>query len=148
MRTERVGWDQYFLDIAKAVSARADCTRRQCGAVIVKDHRIVATGYNGGPAGGKSCLKGECPRGLLSYAELPPGASDTASSYDTGAGTCIALHAEQNAVMYSDQAARRDATIYVTDEPCGGCMRMLTGSGLLMAVWRRDDDVTEGVMLY
>jgi dCMP deaminase len=147
MSPERPNWDEYFLGIAKAVSARADCTRRQVGAVIVKDRRIVATGYNGGPAGGKSCLKGECPRGLLSLSELPPGASELPSSYDTGAGSCIALHAEQNAVMYSDQEDRRDATIYVTDEPCGGCLRMLRGSQLLMVVYRREDGMLEGVLL-
>jgi len=143
--TDRPGWDEYFLGIAEAVSARADCTRRRCGAVIVKNRRIVATGYNGAPAGGKSCLKGECPRGRLSHSELPPGASDAPSSYDTGAGSCIALHAEQNAVMYSDQDSRKSASIYVTDEPCGGCMRMLSGSGVLMVVFPKNGTVEKVV---
>lgn len=128
--SERPGWDEYFLGIAAAVAVRADCTRRKVGAVIVKDQRIKASGYNGAPSGGLSCLAGECPRGRMSPEQVEPG-----SSYDTGSGACIALHAEQNAIMYCSREDRIGATIYVTDQPCDGCMRMISGSGLVRVVY-------------
>lgn len=131
---ERPGWDEYFLSGAAWVATRADCTRRQVGAVVVKEHRIMATGYNGAPSQGPSCLKGECPRGRLSLEDLAPG-----TSYDTGAGACIALHAEQNAIMYCSMEQRTGATIYITDEPCGGCFRMIAGSGITRIVWPGGD---------
>ncbi len=121
----RPGWDEYFLQIAAAVATRADCTRRQIGAVIVKDHRIVSTGYNGAPAGMPGCLSGACPRGKLSHEEIAPG-----SSYDTGAGSCISVHAEQNAIIYGDYARMVEGAIYITDSPCDGCMRMIFGAGI------------------
>ena len=124
---QRPDWDSYFLAIAETVSLRADCSRRQVGAVIVRDHRIRATGYNGAPSGGRSCLAGECPRGASGVA---PG-----SSYDTGAGACIALHAEQNAIMYASRDDCEGATIYCNHEPCDGCLKMIAGSGIVRAVW-------------
>ena len=133
----RPDWNDYFLTIAEAVSRRADCTRRRVGAVIVdRDHRIVSTGYNGAEAGGPSCLKGDCPRGRQTATQVAPG-----SSYDTGAGACIALHAEQNAIMYAGQARCVDSSLYVTTEPCDGCLRMIRASGLAMVVWPDGWDV-------
>lgn len=126
----RPSWDEYFLGIAAAVSARADCRRRRVGAVLVANNRIVATGYNGAPSGGPSCLAGECPRGLLDAQTLTPG-----SSYDTGSGACVALHAEQNCLLYADRSRAEHATIYITHEPCDGCRRMIAGSGVIRAVW-------------
>lgn len=98
----RPDWDDYFLGIAEAVARRADCRRRHVGAVLVANNRIVATGYNGAPSGGPSCLAGQCPRGLLDSAAVAPG-----SSYDTGAGSCVALHAEQNCLLYADRSRPR-----------------------------------------
>jgi dCMP deaminase len=123
----RPDWTQYFLGIAAAVSTRGECRRSLVGAVIVRDYRIVSTGYNGVAAGQPSCLDGACPRGL---SDLPSGAR-----YDTGI-TCIAIHAEQNAVM---DAQRRDldvrgATIYVSKEPCEGCLDLVDRCGLT-AIW-------------
>lgn len=126
----RPDWDTYFLGIAEAVAQRADCRRRRVGAVLVANRRIVATGYNGAHPGGPSCLAGECPRGLLSTTDMAPG-----SSYDTGAGACVALHAEQNCLLYADRSRSEGATIYITHEPCDGCRRMILGSGVARAVW-------------
>lgn len=123
----RPDWDTYFLAIAEAVAKRADCTRAKVGAVIVKGNRIVSTGYNGAPAGAPGCLTANaCPR---SQSDVPPG-----SSYDTGAGSCIALHAEQNAILYCRREDRLSATIYVTREPCDGCARLIAGSGIVRVV--------------
>ena len=127
----RPSWDEYFENLAIAVAQRADCTRRKCGAVIVKNNRIVATGYNGAPAGEPGCLTdGACPRGRVSYAEVPAG-----SSYDTGPGACVGLHAEQNCLLYCSRADAEGATMYVTHEPCEGCRKMIRGSGILRVVW-------------
>ena|ERR1700761_1821650 len=123
-------WRDYYLGIARAVAARGDCSRAQHGAVIVKDHKIVSTGYNGGPSGGKSCLAGDCPRALLSYEELPSG-----SSYDTGPGACIAIHAEANALLRCSWSDQQNAVMYVTGQCCQGCFKLVQGSALGTVVW-------------
>lgn len=123
----RPDWRDYFLDIAAAVKGRGDCLRRQVGAVLVRpDQTIASTGYNGAWRGGPSCLAGECPRGRSDV--------EHGSSYDTGPGACIALHAEQNALLF----AREDTTgftMYLTTAPCDGCMKLLRGARLRAVVW-------------
>ena len=118
----RPGWNEYFLDIAEAVSKRADCSRRKVGAVIVRENRIVATGYNGAAPGRAGCLAGFCPR---SSSDVGPG-----SSYDTGPGACIAIHAEANAIMYAGIDGCKGSTMFVTSEPCEGCEKMIWASGI------------------
>lgn len=131
MQHKRPSWDEWGLELARAVATRADCTRRQVGAVIMTpDHTIVSTGYNGGPAKGPSCLAGECPRGQMSKTDVAPG-----SSYDTGAGVCIALHAEQNALLRTTWTLMEGATLYITDEPCDGCARMIAGTPIARIVF-------------
>lgn len=126
--TPRPDWDAYFLGIAKAVSARGDCTRRQVGAILVTmDRRHRGSGYNGSYSGGPSCLAGACPRGASGVA---PG-----SSYDTGPGACIAVHAEQNLCLDTTPEERKNGTVYITDEPCDACYRMLRNSGVNRIVW-------------
>lgn len=130
MTDPRPDWDTYYLMIARTVSARADCTRRRVGAIIVQGDRIVSTGYNGAPAGKPGCLTaGACPRGRLSVHDVAPG-----SSYDTGNGACIALHAEQNAILRGGLDCR-GATLYITDQPCDGCARLIEGSGITRVVF-------------
>lgn len=126
----RIGWDWYFIGIAESVAVRADCRRRQHGAVIVRDNRIVATGYNGAPAGKPGCLSGACPRGLLSYDEVA-----SLSSYDDGPGQCIAVHAEVNALLYADHASTVGATMYITGQPCSPCAKILGGAQLARVVY-------------
>ena len=128
---ERPSWDDYFLAIARSVAARADCTRRMVGAVLVdQHHRILATGYNGSPAGAPGCLTdGACPRGQQGLDAVPPG-----SSYDTGPASCIAVHAEANALLRADGHLARGATLYCTDEPCDGCRRLIEGAGVARVV--------------
>lgn len=140
MAAARPGWDQYFLQISDAVAKRADCTRRQVGAVIVgPDRQIISTGYNGAPAGRPGCLTaGACPRGQLTKSEVAPG-----SSYDTGAGACIALHAEQNAVIRAGTRAV-GSHMYITDEPCDGCKRLIEGAGIMHVIWYTGDWYPKG----
>lgn len=123
---ERPSWDDYFLEGATWVSRRADCRRAQHGAIIVKDHRVVSTGYNGSPSGAPSCLAGECPRGLLSTDELVSLAPDYSN--------CIALHAEQNAIAYANRADTEGATLYITGEPCDMCWKLIRAAGIQRVV--------------
>lgn len=148
----RPSWIDYFLGIADAVAVRADCTRRKVGAVVVdgKTKHIISTGYNGAAPGKPGCLSdGACPRGkhYMSRADgvgIPRCACGSpwpcldavtpSSSYDTGAGSCIALHAEQNALLRAGQQARGN-WLFCTDKPCDGCMRLIEGAGIVMVVW-------------
>lgn len=132
----RPDWPLYFLMIANTVGVRGECVRSRVGAVIVRDNRIVATGYNGVDAGQPSCLDGLCPRATRPERHLP---------YDEdGPGRCIARHAEENAV--ADALDRgldvEGTTVYVTREPCERCARLLAEHGMT-AVWPRLDDVTD-----
>ena len=125
----RPTWDEWGLTLAAAVATRADCTRRQVGAVIMTpDRSIVATGYNGAPSGMPGCLTdGACPRGR---SDVEPG-----SSYDTGPGSCLALHAEPNALLQASLTDMGGSTMYVTDEPCPGCWRMISGTPIKTVIW-------------
>lgn len=113
----RPNWDEWGMLLATAVASRADCSRRKVGAVIIKDNRVVATGYNGAAPGKVGCLSGGCPR---ASSDVPAG-----SSYDTGPGSCIAVHAELNAIMRASWDDMDGATLYVTAEPCDGCAKII-----------------------
>ena len=128
-RPARPSWDKWALGIAKAVATRADCTRAQHGAVVLSaDRRVVATGYNGAPAGAPGCLTdGACPR---ANSDVPSG-----SSYDTGPGACISIHAEANALLHGDWQAYQGGTIYITGAPCDGCRKLIHGAGIKRVVW-------------
>lgn len=122
----RPAFHEYFLDLARAVAARGDCSRRQVGCVLVNlDQRIIATGYNGTLPGAKGCLAGGCPRATL---DVPPGVD-----YELTA--CIALHAEMNAVAYASFDATKGSSAYITDAPCYMCQKVLAAAGVRMAFW-------------
>jgi dCMP deaminase len=131
----RPGWDTYYLGIAIAVSARADCTRRQVGAIVVQGDRIVSTGYNGAPSGQPGCLTaGACPRGRLSYDQLPADASYS---------NCIAVHAEANALLRASWADLRGASLYITDSPCHECSRLISAAGIARVITPETLEVRE-----
>ena len=119
-------WDYRFMDIAKTVGSWSSCVRRNVGAVIVKNKRILTTGYNGAPEGVVPCRdKGVCMRNELG---IPSG---------THAETCYAIHAEQNAII---QAAKmgislEGSTIYVTHQPCSVCTRIIINAGIKRVVY-------------
>lgn len=125
----RPDWDTYFLGIAQAVAARSDCVRRRVGAVVVKDRRIRGTGYNGAPSGKPGCET--CPR---RNSGVQPG-----SSYDTGVGACVAVHAEANALLYCDREDLLGATLYLTTDPCDGCLKLIMAAGIYRVVYERPD---------
>ncbi|MDD5448118.1 MAG: cytidine/deoxycytidylate deaminase family protein [Actinomycetota bacterium] len=116
----RPGWDEYFMGIARVVATRSTCLRRQVGAVIVKDKRILSTGYNGAPAGLAHCEEVGCLREKM---KVPSGSSHE---------FCRGIHAEQNAII---QAALHGVSIsggvvYTTHEPCVLCTKMLINAGI------------------
>lgn len=116
--------DDYYLGIAAAVAARGECSRRKVGAVIVKDHTIVATGYNGAPPGEPSCLDGACPRAGMA---VEPGTGYAATG-------CTVIHAETNAIIRAGRAATYKATLYCTDKPCDLCSPLIRASGISRVV--------------
>ncbi|AGK87514.1 dCMP deaminase [Mycobacterium phage HINdeR] len=122
----RPDWDEYFLGIATAAAARSDCERSKVGAVVVKNRRVRATGYNGAPSGQPGCAT--CPR-RLSNAE--PGRTP----YDAGPGRCVAVHAEANALLYCDREDLIGATVYITREPCVDCSKLLEAAGIQRVVF-------------
>lgn len=117
---KRPSWDEYFLDVAKLVAKRATCLRRSVGAVIVKDKRILATGYNGAPSGLKHCFDIGCMRQKL---KIPSGQRHE---------LCRALHAEQNALIQASLygISVKGSTIYATCQPCVICAKMLINAGI------------------
>ena len=119
----RPDWDTYYLAIAKAVSTRGDCVRAQHGAIVVKDYKIVSTGYNGTPPGDeRSCgATGQCPRAL------DPTAKHAEGNYDL----CWATHAEANALLRASWWSElNNATIYITGKPCPGCLKLINSAGI------------------
>lgn len=124
---ERPSWETYFMEIAHLVATRATCPRRSVGAVLVRDRRILATGYNGAPTGMAHCPEGgpstDWPAGCLR------------------AGHCIrALHAEQNVLL---QAAKigiscEGAHLFVTCQPCNMCAKMIVNAGVVKVIYEGD----------
>ncbi|MBI5804464.1 cytidine/deoxycytidylate deaminase family protein [candidate division TA06 bacterium] len=121
----RPSWDRYFMEIALLVSSRTTCLRRQVGAVIVKDKRLLSTGYNGAPVGLKHCAELGCLRQKLGV--------KSGEKHEL----CRAIHAEQNAII---QAATfgvplQGASIYITHFPCVLCSKMIINAGIKRIVY-------------
>ncbi|MDD5027333.1 MAG: cytidine/deoxycytidylate deaminase family protein [Candidatus Omnitrophica bacterium] len=118
--SKRPSWDEYFLEVARLVAKRSTCLRRSVGAVLVKDKRILATGYNGAPAGLKHCADVGCMRQKL---KIPSGERHE---------LCRALHAEQNALIQASLygISVKGSTLYATCQPCVICVKMLINAGI------------------
>jgi dCMP deaminase len=124
----RKSWDDYFMSIADLVAERSTCMRRHVGAVLVKDRRIVATGYNGAPSGISHCSDAGCLREQL---KIPAGERHE---------ICRGTHAEQNAII---QAATFGAnisgsSIYTTHQPCFICTKMLINAHITKIIYRKE----------
>lgn len=125
---DRLSWDDYFMEIANLVSNRTTCLRRTVGAVIVRDRRILTTGYNGAPRGLRHCEEVGCLREKMN---IPSGQR---------LELCRALHAEQNAII---QAALfgvgiEGAQIYTVAKPCVTCAKMIINVGIKRIVYKED----------
>ena len=114
-RVVRPSWDEYFLDITELVAQRSTCLRRHVGAILVRDKRIITTGYNGAPSRIKHCLDVGCLREQLG---VPSGERHE---------LCRGLHAEQNAIIQAaiHGVSISGATLYCTNMPCSICTKML-----------------------
>jgi dCMP deaminase len=125
---KRPSWDEYFLEMASLVAKRSTCLRRSVGAVLVRDKRILATGYNGAPSGLKHCAEIGCLRLEL---KIPSGERHE---------LCRALHAEQNALIQASLhgISVKGSTLYTTTQPCVICAKMLINAGIKEIV------ITEG----
>jgi len=124
----RPPWDEYFMDIVDLVSKRSTCLRRQVGALIVKDKRILTTGYNGSPVGTKHCSEVGCERDRLG---IPSGQRHE---------ICRATHAEQNAIAQAAYSgiSVKEGTLYVTTQPCVLCAKLAINAGINKIVFRGD----------
>jgi dCMP deaminase len=126
--TQRLSWHQYFLTITRQVAERSTCTRAKVGAVIVRDKNILATGYNGAPAGMPHCIDVGC----LIYQSKTPDGEIEENCFRT-------IHAEINAIA---QAAKngssiKDGSIYITHTPCIHCLKVLVNTGIKQIFYER-----------
>jgi dCMP deaminase len=134
----RPSWKEYFMDIASLVARRSTCRRRQVGAVVVRDKRILATGYNGAPAGLPHCLDIGCLREEL---EIPSGERHE---------LCRGLHAEQNVIIQAAYhgVSIKGGTVYCTNLPCSICAKMLINAGIGEIIYQEGyaDAMTEDML--
>lgn len=137
--SSRPGRDEYYMGIAMAVRARANCRGNKVGALIVVGDRVVSTGYNGTPSGMTNCLDGGCER-CANREKYQSG-----TSYDL----CICVHAEQNALLSAARfgIAVQDGVMYTTVRPCFGCTKELLQAGIAQVFylhdWRYPDDAVQ-----
>ncbi|MEI8176416.1 MAG: cytidine/deoxycytidylate deaminase family protein [Candidatus Omnitrophota bacterium] len=125
---KRPGWDEYFLELAALVSKRATCLRRSVGAVLVKNKKILATGYNGAPSGITHCEITGCLREKLG---VPSGERHE---------LCRGLHAEQNVLLQAALygVSTKGSTLYITNQPCIICTKMIINAGIGEIVFTGD----------
>jgi len=118
---KRPSWDAYFMNITSLVAERSTCLRRAVGAVLVKDKRILSTGYNGAPANLKHCLEVGCLREQLGI--------ESGKMHEL----CRGIHAEQNAIIQAAYhgVSVKGAVIYCTNQPCSICARMIINAGIV-----------------
>ena len=126
----RPGWDEYYMRIAMAVRARANCIGNRVGAILVQTDRIISTGYNGTPHNMVNCLDGGCDR--CAHREKYESGKD----YDL----CICVHAEQNALLSAARfgIATEGAVIYSTMRPCFGCTKEILQASINAVYYLHD----------
>jgi dCMP deaminase len=135
----RPTWEEYFMEITRLVAKRATCLRRQVGAVLVMDKRLLATGYNGAPSGLAHCLEVGC---LREKNNIPSGERHE---------LCRGIHAEQNAIIQAAFHGVRiqGATLYCTNLPCVICTKMIINAGIKEIIYESGyaDDLTREMLL-
>ena len=122
--SQRPSWDEYFMEMAELARKRSTCLRRHVGAVIVKDNRVIATGYNGVPKGIRHCEETGCLRQQMN---VPSGKMHE---------LCRGLHAEQNAIIQAAcmGSSIEGGTLYCTTQPCVICTKMIINAGIKRVV--------------
>ncbi len=122
----RPSWEDYFMDITCLVAKRSTCTRRAVGAVIVKDRRLLATGYNGAPSHVRHCAEVGCLREKM---KVPSGERHE---------LCRGIHAEQNAIIQAAYhgVSIKGATLFCTNQPCSICAKMIINAGISRIVYQ------------
>lgn len=125
---DRPSWDEYFMNIAKVIATRSNCMKRRVAAIIVKDRRIISTGYNGTPRGTKNCNEGGCPR------------CNSFSASGKNLEDCLCSHAEENAIVQAAYhgVSIKDATLYTTFSPCIMCAKMIINSGIRELIYYKE----------
>jgi dCMP deaminase len=135
----RPTWEEYFMEITRLVAKRATCLRRQVGAVLVMDKRLLATGYNGAPSGLAHCLEVGC---LREKRQIPSGERHE---------LCRGLHAEQNVIIQAAFHGIRiqGSTLYCTNLPCAICTKMLINAGIREIIYEGGygDDLSKEILL-
>lgn len=131
--SKRLSWDEYFMNIAKVVALRGNCIKRKIAAVIVRDRRIISTGYNGTPRGIKNCNEGGCPR------------CNRFGASGEKLDECLCSHAEENAIVQAAYhgVSIKGGTIYTTYSPCLICTKMIINSGLAEVVYDKAYTIAE-----
>jgi dCMP deaminase len=126
MIKERPSWDTYFMDITCLVAKRTTCLRRAVGAVIVKDRRLLSTGYNGAPSNVRHCAEVGCLREQL---KVPSGERHE---------LCRGIHAEQNAIIQAAYhgVSIKGGTLFCTTQPCSICAKMIINAGIVRIVYQ------------
>jgi dCMP deaminase len=125
---QRPSWDEYFMNIAKVVASRSNCMKRKVAAIIVRDKRVVSTGYNGTPRGTRNCNEGGCPR------------CNNLATSGTALDECLCSHGEENAIVQASYhgVSLKDAIIYTTFAPCLQCSKMIINSGIREVIYNMD----------
>jgi len=117
----RPSWETYFMNITNLVAQRSTCLRRAVGAVLVKDKRVLSTGYNGAPSNLKHCSEVGCLREQMGI--------ESGKMHEL----CRGIHAEQNAIIQAAYhgVSVKGAVIYCTNQPCSICARMIINAGIV-----------------
>jgi len=135
---KRPSWERYFMDITELVAKRSTCTRREVGAVVIKNKRILATGYNGAPSGISHCIDIGCLRENLNVA--------SGERHEL----CRGIHAEQNAIVQAafHGVSINGATLFCTNLPCSICAKMIINAGIVEIYYRSGyaDDISEEML--
>ena len=127
-RVARPGWDEYFMNIAMVAATRSNCMKRKVAAIIVKDHRVISTGYNGTPRGARNCNEGGCPR------------CNGMAASGTALDECLCSHGEENAITQAAYhgISLKGSTLYTTLAPCLQCTKLIINSGIVEVVYNKD----------
>jgi dCMP deaminase len=129
----RPDWDEYFMNIAKVVASRSNCIKRKVAAIIVKDRRVISTGYNGTPKGARNCNEGGCPR------------CNSMARSGTELEECLCCHGEENAITQAAYhgTSLKGASLYTTFAPCLLCTKMIINSGIREVIYNQEYPLNE-----